>query len=110
VKLLATLLANGRLARLVAAWSSVSLGTWAFAILLSLNLLGDRGAIVVVGLALPVLGVALWRRVAGFAAGAAVPERAFALVRGLPLFAPLPWRRWRPSRCGWTSATTRPGT
>jgi MFS family permease len=54
------------------------------------GLVGDQAAIVVVGLALPALGVALHRRIAGFAAGAQVPERAFALVRGLPLFAPLP--------------------
>jgi MFS family permease len=54
------------------------------------GVLGARGAIVAVGVVLPVLGVALWRRLAGFAAGAQVPERAFALVRGLSLFAPLP--------------------
>ena len=35
MKLLRTLLENGRLARLVAAWSLISLGTWAFSILLS---------------------------------------------------------------------------
>jgi MFS family permease len=52
--------------------------------------LGNRGALTVVGLAEPVVALALWRRIAGFAAGTAVPERAFALVRGLPLFAPLP--------------------
>jgi CRP-like cAMP-binding protein len=47
-------------------------------------------AIVVVGLTLPLARVALQRRVAGFAAGTRVPERAFALVGELPLFAPLP--------------------
>jgi MFS family permease len=54
------------------------------------GLAGDRAAIVVVGLALPALGLVLVRRIAGFAGGARVPEREFALVRGLPLFAPLP--------------------
>jgi MFS family permease len=54
------------------------------------GLVGDAAAIVVVGLSLPALGVALRRRVAGFAAVAAVPEREFGLVRALPLFAPLP--------------------
>jgi CRP-like cAMP-binding protein len=37
-----------------------------------------------------VLGVALARRIGGFATVAQVPEREFGLVRGLPLFAPLP--------------------
>lgn len=67
---------------------ATALGSMASAGLVGLA--GDRAAIVIVGLALPVLGLALRPRVAGFAAGAQVPERAFGLVRGLPLFAPLP--------------------
>jgi hypothetical protein len=51
---------------------------------------GNQTAIVAAGLALPVAGVLLGRRLTGFEGGAPVPERAFALVRGLPLFAPLP--------------------
>jgi hypothetical protein len=65
-----------------------SLGSVAAALLV--GLVGDAAAIVVTGLALPVAGIALSRRLTGFAAGAHVPERDFALVRGLPLFAPLP--------------------
>jgi MFS family permease len=54
------------------------------------GLFGDEAAIVAAGLALPVAGVLLGRRLTRFGGGAQVSERAFALVRGLPLFAPLP--------------------
>jgi hypothetical protein len=67
---------------------ATALGSVAAAALVQLA--GDQAAIVVVGLALPVLGVALARRIGGFATVAQVPEREFGLVRGLPLFAPLP--------------------
>lgn len=52
--------------------------------------LGIRGALLVVGLALPLVALARWRTLARYEAGAAIPERPFELLRGVPLFAPLP--------------------
>jgi predicted MFS family arabinose efflux permease len=52
--------------------------------------LGNRGAIVATGLVLPVVALTILHRARGFEAGAQVPEAAFARLRGLPLFAPLP--------------------
>jgi MFS family permease len=46
--------------------------------------------LVVTGLALPVLAVVLWRRLEALEVGHAIPERAYALLRGLAMFAPLP--------------------
>ena len=54
------------------------------------GLLDVRGAIVVSGLVLPVVAALIYRSVSGSEAGARVPERAFALVRALPLFRSLP--------------------
>lgn len=53
-------------------------------------LLGIRGALLALGLCLPLLVALRWAALARFEAGAAVPERAFQLLRGLQLFAPLP--------------------
>lgn len=55
-----------------------------------LALLGTRGALAVVGAALPLLAIVRWRTLARFEAGHQIPERPFALLRGVPLFAPLP--------------------
>ena len=44
----------------------------------------------VVGLALPVLALLLRGRLGQLEAGAVVPERPYSLLRGLPMFAPLP--------------------
>ncbi len=55
-----------------------------------LSVLGVEGALVTVGLALPVLALALRRRFSRMEAGIEVPERAYALLRGLEMFAPLP--------------------
>ena len=52
--------------------------------------LGVEATLVVVGLALPVLAVLLRARLGRLEAGAVVPERPYALLRGLPMFAPLP--------------------
>ena len=56
---------------------------------LLVNLLGLRGALVAVGCCLPLVAVLRWRSLARFEAGAAIPEQAFALLRGVPMFAPL---------------------
>jgi MFS family permease len=49
-----------------------------------------RTAIIVTGLVLPVVAALIYRSVSGSEAGAQVPERAFGLIRGLPLFRSLP--------------------
>jgi hypothetical protein len=54
------------------------------------NVLGVSGAIIATGLVLPILAVLLRVPLGRLEAGAVVPERAFALLRGLPMFAPLP--------------------
>jgi hypothetical protein len=51
--------------------------------------LGSRGALIVVGSALPVLGACSWRGLARADAEARAPIREIALLRGLPMFAPL---------------------
>ena len=53
------------------------------------SLLGVRGALVAFGCVLPLLAALRWASLARFEAGAAIPERAFALIRSVPLFAPL---------------------
>ena len=52
--------------------------------------LGIRGALLVTGGFLPVLAALAWPRLVRIDAEAAVPERELALLRGLPIFAPLP--------------------
>lgn len=52
-------------------------------------LLGIRGALAAVA-ALVLVVAANWRALADLEVGAPVPERAFGLLRGLPLFAPVP--------------------
>jgi MFS family permease len=54
------------------------------------GLFGIRGALVALGLCLPLLVALRWAGLARFEAGAIVPQRAFELLRGLQLFAPLP--------------------
>jgi MFS family permease len=54
------------------------------------SLLGLRGALLAVGACMPMLAALRWAGLARFEAGAHVPQRAFELLRSLPLFAPLP--------------------
>ena len=53
------------------------------------GLFGVRGALVAIGLCLPVVVALRWVGLARFEAGAAIPEAAFALLRSVPLLAPL---------------------
>jgi hypothetical protein len=53
-------------------------------------LVGLRGAILVVALALPVVVLARWRALLALEASAPVPEAEFDLLRRVGLFAPLP--------------------
>lgn len=52
--------------------------------------IGVRGTLLVVGALLPVLAVLTWTRLVAIDAAAAVPERRLELLRGSPIFAPLP--------------------
>ena len=54
------------------------------------GVLGIQGAVIVTGAVLPLVALAIAPRLAGTVAGARVPERAFARIRSLPVFAPLP--------------------
>jgi MFS family permease len=53
-------------------------------------LLGQRATFVVAGAFLPVVFLLAWRRLAGIDASVTVPEARLALLRSLPIFAPLP--------------------
>jgi MFS family permease len=55
-----------------------------------LALLDIRGALIATGLILPTLAVVTWRWVARADADAVIPERELALLRGVPMLAPLP--------------------
>ncbi|MDQ4030606.1 MAG: cyclic nucleotide-binding domain-containing protein, partial [Actinomycetota bacterium] len=52
--------------------------------------LGTRGALLATGAILPVLAALAWRRLAAIDAASAPPEAELALLRRLPIFAPLP--------------------
>jgi MFS family permease len=52
--------------------------------------LGIRPALLATGLLLPVLALLTWRRLVNIDAVARPPERELALLRGVPIFAPLP--------------------
>ena len=54
------------------------------------SMLGLQGALIATGAALPLLAAARWRAIRHFEIGSPVPQRAFALLRQCPLFAPLP--------------------
>jgi MFS family permease len=56
---------------------------------LIVGLLGLRGALVAFGCLLPLIAALRWAQLARLEAGAAIPERAFALLRHVPMFAPL---------------------
>ena len=66
----------------------LALGSVVAAVLV--GLLGVEGAVIAAGALLPLVALAIAPRLAGTVAGAQVPERAFALIRSLPVFAPLP--------------------
>lgn len=55
-----------------------------------LAILDVRGALVVTGLLLPTLALVTWRWLRRVDADAVIPERELALLRGVPMLAPLP--------------------
>ncbi len=50
---------------------------------------GERGALVVAGLSLPLIGMFSWRRIWGSDRPALAPRRSLDLLRGVAIFAPL---------------------
>jgi hypothetical protein len=81
------------LARAFAALDSLLFGCIALGGLLTplvIRALGDRGALVAIGLLLPALTLLARPRLRDADAAASVPERQLALLRGLAIFAPLP--------------------
>jgi MFS family permease len=68
-------------------WLTTGLG--AITAPLIAHLLGVRGALVAFGCSLPLIAALRWARLARLEVGAAIPERAFALLRHVPMFAPL---------------------
>jgi MFS family permease len=67
---------------------ALALGSLAAPFLVSA--IGVRGALLVTGSFLPVLAALTWTRLVAIDAAAAVPERQLELLRGSPIFAPLP--------------------
>ena len=67
---------------------ALMLGSFVAATLITV--LDVRGAVLVTAAVLPLVGLAIARRASAWGAGAAVPQRPFALIHELPLFAPLP--------------------
>jgi MFS family permease len=53
-------------------------------------LFGVRGALIAIGAFLPLLALVRWRALRSFEIGAPVSERHYSLLRGNPIFAPLP--------------------
>jgi MFS family permease len=66
-----------------------TLGLGAILAPLLVSLFGVRWSLVATGLLLPVLALVSWARLRGIDERAVLPERELALLRSLPLFAPL---------------------
>ena len=84
---------NELLARVFGALETLIIGSIGVGALLAPALvagLGTRGALLVTGALLPVLVALLWRRLAAMETAAEPPSRSVALLRGCPIFAPLP--------------------
>jgi MFS family permease len=67
---------------------SVALG--ALATPAALALLGSRGTLIAAGALLPILVVPSWRTLAAIDRAATIPTDRISLLRGIPIFAPLP--------------------
>jgi hypothetical protein len=68
--------------------AAMALGAIAAPVLAAL--FGIRGALLALAAVLPLLALLRWRALRAFEIGAAVSERDFSLLRGTPIFAPLP--------------------
>lgn len=69
-------------------WGTIALGSILASGLVAL--LGARGALAAVGVFLPLLTALLWPRLAAIDRRGRIPERELELLRGVPIFAPLP--------------------
>ncbi len=79
------------LARVFAVMESMLVATMGLGAILApllINAFGIRAALVLTGAFLPVLAALLWRKLTEI--DAVVPERELALLRGIPMFEPLP--------------------
>ena len=91
--LLQRAVADEVLARAFGVLESLLLGTLALGAALAPALisgLGIRLALLATGLLLPMLVLLTWRQLVGIDAAARPPERELALLRAVPIFAPLP--------------------
>jgi predicted MFS family arabinose efflux permease len=80
------------LSRILGVQEAARMGGLAIGCLLApalVAVLGSRGALIVVGSALPILGACCWRSLLRADTEARVPTREIALLRRLPMFAPL---------------------
>ncbi|MBA3412148.1 MAG: MFS transporter [Actinobacteria bacterium] len=81
------------LARVFGALESLQVGAMGLGAVLApilISLLGVRGALVVIGAILPVLALLSARKLARIDAASRAPARQLTLLRGVPIFAPLP--------------------
>lgn len=91
--LLQRTVADEVLARVFGVMSSLIYGTMGLGAILApvlITSIGTRGALLVVGAFLPLLAALLWTRLAAVDREAKAPERQLELLRGIPIFAPLP--------------------
>ena len=84
---------NAVLGRVFGAFEALALVAMGLGALLApflVSVLDARGAILVAGLIMPVTLLPLWRPLAGLDAATVVPVDQVELLRGIPIFAPLP--------------------
>jgi MFS family permease len=80
-------------ARVFGVWESVFLATIGLGAIIApllISAFGPQGALIAAGAGLAVVVLLFWRRLGTVDAPALVPERELALLREIPIFAPLP--------------------
>jgi Cyclic nucleotide-binding domain/Major Facilitator Superfamily len=80
-------------ARVFGVWESVFLATIGLGAIIApllIHAFGPRGALIAAGGGLSVVALLFWRRLGTVDVPALVPERELALLREIPIFAPLP--------------------
>jgi MFS family permease len=81
------------LGRVFGAFEAIALLAMGLGALLApvlVSALGGRGAVLVTGLIMPATVIPLWRRLDAIDASAPAPAELVELLRGMPIFAPLP--------------------
>jgi MFS family permease len=81
------------LGRVFGAFEAIALLAMGLGALLApvlVSALGGRGAVLVTGLIMPATVIPLWRRLEAIDASAPAPAELVELLRGIPIFAPLP--------------------